>query len=116
MKIFIIGASSTPFVDELQSIAPGFHLLDSSDVTLLGSPIILDALSSSFESKLGCIQTPISCLESLFACDAFYLLCHCFAIPKFLYLLCTSPSWRVSELSEEFDNLILSSLQTVTNI
>jgi len=48
--------------------------------------------------------------------DAFYLLRHCFAIPKFFYLLCTSPSWRVFWLLEKFDDLIRTSLQTVTNV
>ena len=115
-EAYIAGASSTPFIDELQSVAPGVRLLDSSEVTLLGSPITLDALPSSFESKLGCIQTLSSCLETLFAHDAFYLLRHCFAIPKLLYLLCTSPSWRVPGLLETFDELIRTSLQTISNI
>ena len=110
-EAYIAGASSTHFVDELQSVAPGIHLLDSSEVTLLGSPITFDALPSSFESK--CIQTLISRLETLFAHDAFYLLRHCFAIPKLLYLLRTS---RVSGLLEKFDELIRTSLLTVTNI
>ena len=115
-EAYIAGASSTPFIDELQSVAPGVRLLDSSEVTLLGSPITLDALLSSFESKLGCIQTLSSHLETLFAHDAFYLLRHCFAIPKLLYLLRTSPSWRVPGLLEKFDELICTSLQTFTNI
>ena len=101
-EAYIAGASSTPFIDELQSVAPGVRLLDSSEVTLLGSPITLDALPSSFESKLGCIQTLSSRLETLFVHDAFYLLRHCFAIPKLLYLLHTSPSWRVPGLLEKF--------------
>ena len=86
-EVCIAGASSTPFIDELQSVAPGVRSLGSSEVTLLGSPITLDALPSSFESKFGCIQTLSSRLETLFAHDAFYQLRHCFAIPKLLYLL-----------------------------
>ena len=83
---------------------------------MLGSPITFDALPSSFKSKLGCIQTLISHLETLFTHDAVYLLCHCFSIPKLLYLLRTSPYWRVSGFLEKFDELIRTSLQTVTNI
>ena len=109
-------ASSSHFVNELQSVAPGVRLLDSSEVTLLGSPITLDALPSSFKSKLSSIQILTSCLETLFAHDAFYLLRHCFAIPKLLYLLRTSPLWRVSGLLGKFDDLIRTSLKTVTNI
>ena len=113
VKFLLLGHLPPPL---LQSTVPGFLLLDSSDIALLGSPITLDALPSSFESKPGCIQTLISCLESLFAHHAFYLLHHCFVIPKLLYLLHTSPSWRVSKLLKKFDKLILSFLQTVTNI
>ena len=57
----------------MQSVAPGVRLLDSSEVTLLGSPITLDALPSSFESKLSTIQILSSRLETLFAHDAFYI-------------------------------------------
>ena len=115
-ELYIAGASSSHFVDELKLVAPGVRLPDSSEVTLLGSPITFDALPSSFESKLSGIQTLTSHLEALFAHDGFYLLHYCFAIPKLLYLLCTSPSWRISGLSEKFDDLIFTSLQTVTNI
>ena len=83
---------------------------------MLGFPITLDALPSSFESKFGCNQILSSRLETLFAHDAFYQLRHCFAIPKLIYLLRTSPSWRVPGLLEKFDELIRTSLQTITNI
>jgi len=115
-ELYVTGASSGHLVDKFQSVAPGVRLLDSSEVTLLGSLITLDALPSSFESKLSSIQTLTSCLETLFAHGSFYLLHHCFAIPKLLHLLRISPSWRVSGLLEKFDDLIRTSLQTVTNI
>ena len=114
--VYISGALPSPLLGELQSVAPGVRRLDFSEVTLFGSPITLDALPSSFESKLSSIQTLMLRLETFFAHDAFYLLCHCFAIPKLLYILRTSPSWRVSGLLEKFDDLIRTSLQTVTNV
>ena len=70
-KVYITSASSSHFVNEVWSVAPGVRLLDSSEVTLLGSPITLEALTSSFESKLSCIQTLMSRLKTLFAHDAF---------------------------------------------
>ena len=51
-EAYIAGASSNPFVDELQSIAPGVYLLDSLEVSLLGSPITLDALPSILDPSL----------------------------------------------------------------
>ena len=80
----------------------------------MGSPITLAALPSSFELKLRCIETLISCLETLFGYDVFYLLRHCFAILNLP--LRTSPSWTVSGLLEKFDELICTSLQSVANI
>ena len=115
-ELYMTSASSSHFVNELQSVALGVGLLDSSEVILLGSPITLDVLPSSFESKLSTIQILTSRLETLFAHDPFYLLHHCFAIPKLLYLLRTSPSWRVSGLLGKFDDLIRTSLQTITNV
>ena len=40
-EAYIAGASSTPFVDKLQSVSAGVRLLDSSEVTLLGSLLLL---------------------------------------------------------------------------
>ena len=54
-ELYMASASSSHFVDELRSVAPGVCLLDSSEVTLLGPPITLDALPLSFESKLSSI-------------------------------------------------------------
>jgi len=110
--VFITGTSSGHLVDKFRSVALGVCLLDSSEVTLLGSPITVDALPLSFESKLSNIQTLISCLETLLAHDAFYLLCHCFAIPKLL----VTAYFSILEGFWKFDNLICTFLQTVTNI
>ena len=55
-ELYMASASSSHFVNELQSVAPGVRLLDSLKVTLLGFPFTLDALPSSFESKLCTIQ------------------------------------------------------------
>ena len=50
-ELYMASASSSHFVNELQSVAPGVCLLNSSEVTLLGSPITLDALPSSLSPR-----------------------------------------------------------------
>ena len=82
---------------------------------LLESPLTIEALSPAFQSKLSTIHTLISRLEVLFAHDALYLLCHCFAIPKLLYLLRASPSWRIQSDLQSFDETICTCLQRVCN-
>ena len=82
---------------------------------MLGSPITLDACTTfKFESKLSSIQILTSRLETLFAHDD--LIASLFPIPKLLCLLRTSPSCRVFGLLGKFDDLICTSLQTVTSI
>ena len=78
--------------------------------------LTIEALSLAFQSKASAIYTLISRLELLFAHNAFYLLCHCFTIPKLLYLLQTSPCWKILNDLEDFDEMICNSLQNVCNI
>ena len=40
----------------------------------------------------------------------------CFAIPKLLYLLRTSPSWRILDDLQGFDETIRTCLQRICNI
>ena len=94
-ELYVSGAVPsfvTGVIYQLHLLAPGIRLLDPADVMLLGSPLTIEALSPAFQSKLSTIHTLVSRLEVLFAHDTLCLLCHCFAIPKLLYLLWTSPS------------------------
>ena len=74
--------------------------------------LTVEALSPVFQSKLSTIHTLVSRLEVLIAHDALYLLRHCFAIPKLLYLLWISSSWRIQSDLQSFDETIRSYLSS----
>ena len=118
-ELYVSGADPSfisGVINQLHLLAPGIWILDPSEVMLLGSPLTMEALSPAFQSKMSAIRTLVSRLEVLFAHDAFYLLRHCFAIPKLLYLLRTSPSWRILDDLQGFDETIRICLQKICNI
>ena len=69
-ELYVSGADTrlsvvSGVVNQLYLLAPGIRMLDPSEVMLLGSPLTTEALS-----------------PAVFAHNAFYLLHHCFTIPK----------------------------------
>ena len=77
-------------------------------------PLCLLLLSvQPFAQRLRRLTSRLRCLH---AHDAIYLLCNCLAIPKLLYLLRTSPSWKARSELEEFDEIVRLSLQSISNV
>ena len=90
--------------------------MQSETATLLGAPLTTEALPHLLHAKIESLECMISRLRILQAHDALYLLRNCFALPKLLYLLRTSPTWRVSELLEGFDSRVRDAIQEICNI
>ena len=82
----------------------------------LSAPLSIAAISSAFRPKIESLRGLTSCLRCLLAHDAIYLLHNCLAIPKLLYLLRTSPSWKARSELEEFDEIVRLSLQSISNV
>ena len=97
-------------------VAPGVHLLDSLDVTLLGSPLLLMHCLQVLSPSSAVFRPLHHVLKLCLLMMPFTYCVTVLPIPKLLYLLRTSPSWRVFGLLEKFNDLICTSLQTVANI
>ena len=87
----------------LREVAPDVHLLQRDTATSLGASLFHSTLSSSLRSKIHVLECLTSRLECLHTHDALFLLRNCLAIPKLMYLLCSSPAWQASEDLEAFD-------------
>lgn len=46
---------------------------------------------------------------------AFYVLKNCFSLPKLIFLLRTTPTWKCKDFIEDFDKHIKSSVESSTN-
>ena len=66
-------------------------LLQDKDLTLLGAPILQDAIESTLTAKLKSLDLMIERLIEIDAHEALFLLRHCFSIPKLTYLLRNAP-------------------------
>ena len=94
----------------------GLSVTDRDHATLLGSPIgTASVIQDTILKRTKSLQTLESRLQLLHAHDAFCLLRNALAIPKVLYVLCTSPCFLVPAL-HDFDSLLRSLLGTILNV
>ena len=80
---------------------------------LLGAPHSDAAITLP---KIESLKRLTSRLRCLHAHDAIYLLRNCLSIPRLLYLLRSSPSWKARKDLEEFDEIVRLSLQSISNV
>ena len=106
-------AETSPRHAMLQHV-PGLCMVQREHATLLGSPIgTLEGIQDTIRAKKKTLEVlGVWCLH---AHDALCLLQHAFAIPKLLYIICTSPCFLSPEL-QDFDSLVRSLLCAILNI
>ena len=84
-------------ISKFRTVAPGIQVMQREDATLLGAPLTTEAMPPLLCEKTEALVNMVSGLCSLHAHDTVFLLRNCFAIPKLLYLLRTSPAWKAKE-------------------
>ena len=95
---------------------PGVCIINPEDANLLGSPIgALQSVDACLKDKIELLRLMGDRLEHLQSHGAITLLCHSFAIPKMMHILCSAPRFSSSHLPS--CNLLLKSiLSNITNI
>ena len=117
-ELINLGLSSEEFERARHAIEgslAGVTVTPSNDVELLGSPISLPATARVIESKVEHFQSMTENLRLLDAHPALFLLKNCFAVPRLLYTLRSSPCYAVQHLSR-FDDHIRASAEHLCNI
>jgi hypothetical protein len=90
-------------------------LLAKHELNLLGSCLNADSLTSTLNKKMEEVSVLLDKLVLLPKHCAFYILKHCFALPKFLFLLRTAPCF-LNDTLKSIDDLILTNLSSTLNI
>ena len=108
--------SNSDALDALQQLAPEIKVVDETNLTLLGAPILPQAGEGVFRSKLHNLQLMVDRLTEIDAHDAIFLLRHCFAIPKLTYFLRCSPAFRLREVLQDYDQQLRRGLESILNI
>ena len=95
---------------------PGLSVVHPDFATLLGSPIgSHEGVDKEIKIQLEALKIMGEQLCHLRAHDAFSLLHHAFSIPKLLYILCSSPCFSSSFLSN-FDELQRDLVSEILNV
>jgi hypothetical protein len=97
-------------------ILPDLKIVNRSDVTFLGSAMGEASLGALLEDFIAMTRGFHDRLLMIPAHDALFLLRNCFAIPKLLHTLRTSPSFLRSDLLREIDDVILRSVSSILNV
>ena len=112
MQIF----KSNTLRSRTQSAGFGIKVIPEQDLSLLGAPLLPEAVRPILESKLENLKLMTSRLKLIDNHEALFLLQHCFAIPKLTYFLITSPCFMDEIVLEKFDITIKESLVDILNI
>ena len=92
------------------NVAPSIRQIDLPNAILLGTAISDEAVRGVLEAKLQDLKRLSSRLLDLDAHDALFLLRNCFAIPKLLYILRTSPCFDCTVLGQ-YDTQLRETLE-----
>lgn len=99
-----------------EKIAPGIKVISRSNFTLLGSPLMLEAVETTARQNLDLIKKTLNELHSLNCHTAYYLLKNCFAVPKLMYFLRTTPIWLFPSFVKEADDIMRTCLESILNM
>ena len=100
--------------EEFRNIAPQIDLVNKEDLKMLGAPVLATSIDRILEEKLCDLRRMTTRLKEIDAHDALFLLRHCFALPKLMYFLRASPSYK-SDILHRYDEEMKSSLEGIIN-
>ena len=115
-EIFSCSTLSKDILNSFQDIAPGLKIISRSDLTILGSPVFLEAVPSIADQKLLQLETLFKSLTLLNPHVSYFVLKNCLLIPKFSYFMRTTPLWLFPSFLSQSDNLIRLNLESILNI
>ena len=102
-------------LSSFQSEAPGIKVLNNESLTLLGAPIMAEAVEGVLKQKLEDLKLMVERLTLIDPHDALFLLRQCFAIPKLMYFIRSAPCFGHNTL-EEYDHQLKIGLEEILNI
>lgn len=113
---FSSGQIDIEVVRKFNILAPGIRVVNDEDFNLLGAPILVPGLEKMASSVFDKVFLMFDRLQNLKAHSAFYLLKNCFAVPKFNYLIRTSPYWSHRGILKQFNDKLKDTLEGILNL
>lgn len=117
-EVGFCGGSATEKEDALQrfrTVAPEIQELRPETTCLLGAPLTEEATETVLGKKTKELKRLASKLRHLTAHSAFYLLRASISIPRLIYFLRCSPSWRRPQHLLAYDEALREALEVTLN-
>ena len=100
-------------LSKFSEVCPGVHVTELEDVVVLGTLIGSAALESTVEEKTQVLQAFSQKLRMIDAHYALFLIKNCLHMPRLLYVLRTSPCFKLCEKLQRIDNYLRASLESM---
>jgi hypothetical protein len=110
------GDTDLKVIKEFQNLAPGIKISDLGSLSLLGSPIFDQGFKNTVEETIITVENLLNKAELLSRHVAYTLIKNCLFIPKFIFLLRTTPFWKFSNHINSVDSSLKSSLERIPNL
>ena len=103
-------------LSKFSEVCPGVQVTELEDLVVLGAPIGSAALESTVEEKTQVFQAFSQKLQRIGAHYALFLIKNCLHMPRLLYILRTSPCFKLCEKLQRIDNYLRASLESICNV
>ena len=103
-------------LSKFSEVCPGVQVTELEDLIVLVAPIGSAALESTVEEKTQVFQAFSQKLQRIDAHYAMFLIKNCLHMPRLLYVLCTSPCFKLCEKLQRIDNYLRASLESICNV
>jgi hypothetical protein len=110
------GDTDLKVIKEFQNLAPGIKICDRESLSLLGSPIFDQGFKNTVEKTIITVENLLNNAELLNRHVAYTLIKNCLFIPKFNFLLRTTPFWKFSNYVNSIDSSLKSCLERILNL
>jgi hypothetical protein len=110
------GDTDLKVIKEFQNLAPGIKICDRESLSLLGSPIFDQDFKNTVEKTIITVENLLNKAELLNRHVAYTLIKNCLFIPKFNFLLRTTPFWKFSNYVNSIDSSLKYCLERILNL
>ena len=109
-------SQSTIANSQLKSLLPGLKITPITELTLLNSPILPDAISNAIDDSSRTIKTICNRIIHLDSHTALFILTHYTSTPRLNYLMRSAPVYLNPNSLKLLDNMVQSTAIKVTNV
>ena len=114
--IFLSNQQKRSILSKFSEVCPGIQVTELQDLVLLGAPIGSAALESTVEEKTQVLEAFSQKLRRIDAHYALFLIQNCLHLPRLLYVLRTSPCFKLCEKLQRIDNYLRAFLESICNV